>query len=37
MIPYDANQSSNFVGSMKDFCTEKFSDAAVGLLSLPPT
>ena len=37
MIPYDANYSSNFVGSMKDLRTGKFSDAAFGLLSLPLT
>jgi hypothetical protein len=30
-IPHDANQSSNFVGSVKDLRTGKFSDAAFGL------
>ncbi len=30
-VPYDAHQSSNFVGSVKDLRTGKFSDAAFGL------
>ena len=31
MVPHDAHQSSNFVGSVKDLRTGKFSDAAFGL------
>jgi serine/threonine protein kinase len=30
-VPHDAHQSSNFVGSVKDLRTGKFSDAAFGL------
>ena len=35
MVPHDAHQSSNFVGSVKDLRTGKFSDAAFGLRPVP--